>query len=259
MRCERGVSGHLRTPIPRLVSEVLSDGAKTAPCWPRKNPKHLPYQEVEGIKRSTPRWCLETPRFSWAASCCLVGMLRRCLSTSSGMHNISDPTARHGRRHAGAAGGKFMHENVVLAAVEEILTQQSLDRSAVSYMGALMLSLQSDAGAEPAVYAGVLKLLERALAIQEREYGPDHREVAVTLTNLGNAYGALGDAAKKRELLERALAIKEREYGPEHRELGDRGGHVVDLGVALGGPAPLRRGLRLHLRLQLQHRQRWID
>ena len=50
------------------------------------------------------------------------------------------------RRHAGAAGGKFMHENVVLAAVEEILTQQSLDRSAVSYMGALMLSLQSDAG-----------------------------------------------------------------------------------------------------------------
>ena len=68
------------------------------------------------------------------------------------------------RRHAGAAGGKFMHENVVLAAVEEILTQQSLDRSAVSYMGALMLSLQSDAGAEPAVYAGVLKLLERALA-----------------------------------------------------------------------------------------------
>ena len=68
------------------------------------------------------------------------------------------------RRHAGAAGGKFMHENVVLAAVEEILTQQSLDRSAVSYMGALMLSLQSGAGAEPAVYAGVLKLLERALA-----------------------------------------------------------------------------------------------
>mgnify|MGYP006214633789 FL=1 len=67
------------------------------------------------------------------------------------------------RRHAGAAGGKFMHENVVLAAVEEILTQQSLDRSAVSYMGALMLSLQSGAGADPAVYAGVLKLLERAL------------------------------------------------------------------------------------------------
>ena len=44
-----------------------------------------------------------------------------------------------------------------------------------------------------------------------------HRTVAVTLTSFGNAYGSLGDAARKRDLLVRALAIKEREYGPEHR------------------------------------------
>ena len=42
--------------------------------------------------------------------------------------------------------------------------------------------------------------MERALAIQEREYGPEHHEVAVTLTNLGNAHGSLGDALKQREL-----------------------------------------------------------
>ena len=30
-------------------------------------------------------------------------------------------------------------------------------------------------------------LLERALAIKERAYGPDHDEVANTLTSLGNA------------------------------------------------------------------------
>lgn len=68
------------------------------------------------------------------------------------------------RRHAGAPGGKFLHENVVLAAVEEILAQQSLDSSPVSYMGALMLSLQAESGAEPAVYGAVLRLLERTLA-----------------------------------------------------------------------------------------------
>ena len=34
-------------------------------------------------------------------------------------------------------------------------------------------------------------LLERALAIQEREYGPEHCNVSITVTNLGNAYGAL--------------------------------------------------------------------
>ncbi len=39
------------------------------------------------------------------------------------------------------------------------------------------------------------ELLDRALVIQERDFGPDHREVAVTLMSLGNAYGNLGGAA----------------------------------------------------------------
>merc|ERR1712050_624714 len=57
---------------------------------------------------------------------------------------------------------------------------------------------------------------ERALAIKLREYGPNHREVAITLTNLGSAYGDLGDAATSRDLLERSLRIKEREFGRMH-------------------------------------------
>jgi tetratricopeptide (TPR) repeat protein len=59
-------------------------------------------------------------------------------------------------------------------------------------------------------------LLERALAFKEKHYGFDHPNVAVTLTNLGNAYGSLGDAQKSRELLERALVIKEKHYGLDH-------------------------------------------
>eukprot|EP00971_Amphidinium_carterae_P133502 2644220-Amphidinium_carterae.1 len=39
--------------------------------------------------------------------------------------------------------------------------------------------------------------LERALQIEEAQYGPDHPEVAITLVNLGNAYGDLGDTSKK--------------------------------------------------------------
>eukprot|EP00971_Amphidinium_carterae_P066691 1320836-Amphidinium_carterae.1 len=39
---------------------------------------------------------------------------------------------------------------------------------------------------------------------------------AERLGNLGNAYGDLGDASKKREYLERALRIKEAHYGPDH-------------------------------------------
>ena len=44
-------------------------------------------------------------------------------------------------------------------------------------------------------------------------------EVAITLVNLGNAYGDLGDAKQKKELLERALVIDERHYGKEHPEV----------------------------------------
>ena len=59
-------------------------------------------------------------------------------------------------------------------------------------------------------------VLERALAINERAYGRDHAQVAITLVQLGIAYGNLGDHAKKRDVLERALAIFESAYGPEH-------------------------------------------
>ena len=72
-------------------------------------------------------------------------------------------------------------------------------------------------------------VLERALAIKEREYGRDHVKLAMVLGNLGIAYGDLGDSAKKRDVLERKLAILEREYGRDHphavlcrRELEDR-------------------------------------
>ena len=60
------------------------------------------------------------------------------------------------------------------------------------------------------------ELLERALAIQEREYGPEHREVAITLTNLGNAYGSLGDAQKQKELLHRVVVVHD--FASEKRE-----------------------------------------
>ncbi len=61
-------------------------------------------------------------------------------------------------------------------------------------------------------------MLERALTINER-YSLDHPEMAITLTNLGNAYGKLGDTKKKCDLLERTLAINERHYGLDHPEV----------------------------------------
>ena len=59
-------------------------------------------------------------------------------------------------------------------------------------------------------------LLERALAIATKEYGPDASEVGHILTNLGTAYGSLGDVCKKAETLERALNIQKSVHGPDH-------------------------------------------
>jgi tetratricopeptide (TPR) repeat protein len=67
-------------------------------------------------------------------------------------------------------------------------------------------------------YAGAKPLYERALAIQEKELGPEHARISATLSNLTNLLRAQGDLAAARPLYERALAIDERVHGFEHPE-----------------------------------------
>ena len=55
--------------------------------------------------------------------------------------------------------------------------------------------------------------------------------MAGTLTNLGTAYGKLGENAKARDVLERALAINERTYGRDHPNVAIT---LMNLGVAYG-------------------------
>lgn len=85
-------------------------------------------------------------------------------------------------------------------------------------------------------------LYERALKIQEAHYGRDHYQVASTLTNLGNAYGALGETTRKCDLLERALKIQEARYRREHSQVAST---LTNLGEAYGilGGAVRKRDL----------------
>src|SRR5690242_17527105 len=63
-------------------------------------------------------------------------------------------------------------------------------------------------------------LAERALAIDEATYGPDHPTVGVDLNNLALILQDLGQPGEARRLAERALAIAEAAYGPDHDEVG---------------------------------------
>ena len=62
-------------------------------------------------------------------------------------------------------------------------------------------------------------LSRRALAIDERSYGPDHPDVASDLNNLAALLQATNRLAEAEPLYRRALAIDERSYGPDHPDV----------------------------------------
>jgi tetratricopeptide (TPR) repeat protein len=65
-------------------------------------------------------------------------------------------------------------------------------------------------------YSQAAPLLRDALAIHEKLLGPERRETAASLANLGSLLRDQGDLAGARPLYERAIAICEKALGPEH-------------------------------------------
>jgi tetratricopeptide (TPR) repeat protein len=62
-------------------------------------------------------------------------------------------------------------------------------------------------------------MYRRALAIDEKSYGPDHPEVATDLNNLAGLLQATNRLAEAEPLIRRALAIDEKSYGPDHPDV----------------------------------------
>jgi tetratricopeptide (TPR) repeat protein len=83
-------------------------------------------------------------------------------------------------------------------------------------------------------------LLERALAITEAAYGPDHPTVATRLNNLALILRDLGQPQDALPLQERALAITEAAYGPDHPDVATRLNNLAWILQALGQPQDAR-------------------
>jgi tetratricopeptide (TPR) repeat protein len=100
-----------------------------------------------------------------------------------------------------------------------------------------------------AEFAEAKALLERALAIDEAAFGPDHPNVASAVNNLGLVLKDLGDLAGARAHYERALAIWERQLGPEHPQVAtgvnNLGRVLHDLGDLDGARVALERALAI--------------
>nr|WP_245848836.1 FxSxx-COOH system tetratricopeptide repeat protein [Lentzea kentuckyensis] len=83
-------------------------------------------------------------------------------------------------------------------------------------------------------------LFERALALYEDDYGPNHPQIATCLSNLGSALTALGRPDDARPLFKRALAIDEAAYGPHHPHVAIRLSNLGSALSALGLPSDAR-------------------
>jgi Tetratricopeptide repeat len=69
-------------------------------------------------------------------------------------------------------------------------------------------------------FAEALPLARQVLAIREKALGPDHPNVAASLSSLADLYRIQGRYADAEPLLERALATLEKALGREHPNLG---------------------------------------
>lgn len=68
-------------------------------------------------------------------------------------------------------------------------------------------------------YSELIPIAEKALRDMEKEFGPEHSSVALTLSALGLAYYNLGEAIKAKPFFERALAIDEKKLGQDHPDV----------------------------------------
>jgi tetratricopeptide (TPR) repeat protein len=151
----------------------------------------------------------EEERRSWAArACCFVDTLFP--------YEDDEPTTwAPGVRllpHAMAAAQHAEELSVALAEAGHLLNEVGL---CLSREGALELARLT---------------LERALAIGEQVYGPEHPNTATRLGNLALVLQNQGCLEKARELTTLALEMDEKTYGPEHTNVAIR---LNNLGLVL--------------------------
>jgi tetratricopeptide (TPR) repeat protein len=136
-------------------------------------------------------------------------------------------------------------DGLALALVEDGLPPAGAEEAAISLLNRLGQYRVAALGA----YRAALPLMQKALALAERHYPPEHDEIATQLSNLGVMLGNLGGAENltaARAHLTRALAIDEKALGPEHPSVAIHLNNLATVLEGLGGEENLRQA-RAHL------------
>ena len=83
-------------------------------------------------------------------------------------------------------------------------------------------------------------LAERALAVTESVYSPEHPAVIALLTSLGGIWQDLGEPERARPLAERAAHLAQTVYGPRHPAFAACLTNLAAIMFDLGAPAQAR-------------------
>jgi len=125
---------------------------------------------------------------------------------------------------------------------------ETADRAGIAQAGKLW-NEQGNHMNQVAEFIGAKAACERARAIDERAYGPDHTAVASDVNNLGMVLTNVGDLAGAKAAYERALAIDERAYGADHptvaRDVNNLGLVLKEQGDLVGAIAAYERALAI--------------
>ncbi|MGA2078679.1 MAG: tetratricopeptide repeat protein, partial [Terriglobia bacterium] len=71
-------------------------------------------------------------------------------------------------------------------------------------------------------YGRALAVAKKAVEVAEKEFGPEHPNLAASLNNLAALYRLEGQYAQAEPLDKRALAITEKALGPDHPAVATR-------------------------------------
>ncbi len=131
---------------------------------------------------------------------------QRELAAAAWIHLVNSVGVQQGRVEDGERYARHAH-----AVLESLGSPARLEMTLSLYLG--QLSWRAGRPTE------ALQHLERALALQEKELGPGHVDLAHTLNTLAGVQLDQTRFAEARESSERALALREKVLGPEHPEV----------------------------------------
>ncbi|MDB5805826.1 MAG: uncharacterized protein JWN73_3148 [Betaproteobacteria bacterium] len=96
------------------------------------------------------------------------------------------------------------------------VTQPAAAGAAAGSAAAQQLAAQAQSAAGQGDFSQAEALHRRALAVHEKELGPEHPTTLATLTNLGNVMLLQGKFKQAEQVFRRVLAAREKVLGPEH-------------------------------------------